>query len=344
MARVGCRIAVALLLGVALALPTSSQAAFPGTNGKIAYVRDDFVIDSQIRVVNANGSGVEKLTSTGENFNPRWSANGRRIVFASSRDGNFEIYTMDADGGNQTRVTNDPAVDYNPTWSPDGQRIAFQRRTTGFYDIYSVAVGGGGLANLTNGQGGSEPAWSPDGTKIAYISGNNVFSMNADGTGRTQLTSYPTPSRESFREPGNPDWSPDGSQITYDLLFGGSSHFYNSIHVMNADGSGDVEHFFGSAVVWGPAFSPDGAEIVFSCDAGLCFLPPPDVFLPVLLPGLDRFDSEPDWQPIVPAPQRGHYKNGAKFCKAEQTFWGDQFASRYGGGANAYGKCVSQSH
>ena len=207
------------------------------------------------------------------------------------RDGNPEIYVMDADGGNQTRVTNDPtAVDINPSWSPDGQRIAFQRRTTGLYDIYAVDIDGEGLVNLTNGQGGSEPAWSPDGTKIAYISGNNVFSMNADGTDRTMLTNYPTPSRESFREPGNPDWSPDGSQITYDLIFGGSSHFYNSIHIMNADGSGDVEHFFGSEVVTEPAFSPDGAEIVFTCDAGLCFLPPPGTFLPVPLPGVDRFD------------------------------------------------------
>jgi Tol biopolymer transport system component len=329
----------------ALALAAPAHAAFPGANGKIAYVRDDFVADSQIRVVNPDGSGVEQLTSVGENFSPRWSANGRRIVFTSLRDGNPEVYVMEADGGNQTRVTNDPAFDFNPSWSPDGQRIAFQRRTTQLYDIYAVDVDGGGLANLTNGQGGNEPAWSPDGTKIAFISGNNVFSMNADGTGRTKLTSYPTPSRESFREPQNPDWSPDGSRITYDLLFGGSSHFFNSIHVMNADGTADVEHFFGSAVVWGPVFSPDGAEIVFSCDEGLCFLPPPEDFLPVQMPGLDRFNFEPDWQPIVPAPGRGDYKNASHFCKAERDFLSDAaFREKYGGGANAQGKCVSQNN
>jgi Tol biopolymer transport system component len=319
-----------------------AHAAFPGANGKIAYVRDDFVTDSQIRVINPDGSGVVQLTSAGENLSPQWSANGRRIVFTSQRDGNPDIYVMDADGGNQTRVTNDPtAFDTNPSWSPDGQRIAFQRRITGLYDIYAADVNGGGFVNLTNGQGGSEPAWSPDGTKIAFISGNNVFSMNADGTDRTMLTNYPTPSRESFREPGNPDWSPDGSQITYDLIFGGSGHFFNSIHVMNADGSDDFEHFFGG-VDQEPAFSPDGFEIVFSCDAGVCFVPPPGVFSPVPLPGLDRFDFEPDWQPIVPGPQRGDYKNSSRFCRAERDFLGDAtFRQKYGGGANAYGKCVS---
>jgi hypothetical protein len=64
---------------------------------------------------------------------------------------------------------------------------------------------------------------------------------------------------------------------------------------------------------------------------------------PVTTDGEAYPDSSPDWQPI-PAPQRGDYKNAAQFCKAEQAFWGEQFASRYGGGANAFGKCVSQSH
>jgi hypothetical protein len=54
------------------------------------------------------------------------------------------------------------------------------------------------------------------------------------------------------------------------------------------------------------------------------------------------FDAYPDWQPI-PAPKRSDYKNAAQFCKAEQSFWGDQFAGRYGGGPSAYGKCVRQN-
>lgn len=337
-----------VLLASALAwllLATGAQAAFPGENGKVAYVRDVFTTDSQINVVNPDGSGIQQLTSEGENFSPRWSANGRKIVFTSRRDGNPEIYVMDADGGNQTRVTNDPAPDFNPSWSPDGQRIAFQRLglATNIYDVYAVNADGSGLTNLTNGAGGSEPAWSPDGTKIAVISGNNVFSINTDGTGRTKLTNYPVPSRDSYREPGNPDWSPDGAKITYDTIWGGSGHFYNSIHVMDMDGSDSVEHFFGSAYVSDPVFSPAGDEVLFGCDDGLCFLPPAGTFLPVAFPGLDRFDFEPDWQPLVPTPQRGDFKNASHFCKAERDFLGDSdFRTKYGG-ANAHGRCVSGS-
>jgi Tol biopolymer transport system component len=45
-----------------------------------------------------------------------WSPDGTKIVFLSDRDGNYEIYTMNADGSGQTRVTNNPAIDFSPDW------------------------------------------------------------------------------------------------------------------------------------------------------------------------------------------------------------------------------------
>lgn len=340
--RGGVAVALIILIGCGAA---PSYAAFPGTNGKIAFVHYDSTAGYQIRAVNPDGSGTTQLAPVGQNFNPRWSANGRRIAFTSDRDGNPEIYVMDADGANQRRVTNSPASDSNPSWSPDGQRIAFQRYANGIYDINVVDVDGSGLTNLTTGRGGTEPAWSPDGTKIAFISGNNVFSMNADGSNRTELTGYPTPSHDAFAEPGNPDWSPDGTLITYDLFFGGGlGYFFSSIYVMNADGSNRVEHFFGSEEVSEPAFSPDGAQVVFTCDEGICLLPPPSQYTPVSVPGVDFHDFEPDWQPIVPEPVRSDSKNASRFCKAERDFLGDDaFRQKYGGGANAHGRCVSSN-
>jgi len=59
-----------------------------------------------------------------------------KIVFTSSRDGNKEIYVMDADGSNQTRLTNDSAVDENPSWSADGNKIVFQSNRTGSPQIF----------------------------------------------------------------------------------------------------------------------------------------------------------------------------------------------------------------
>ena len=57
---------------------------------------------------------------------PSWSSDGGRIAFDSLRDGNGEIYVMNADGSGQTRLTDDPGFDGSPSWSPDGSRIAFQ--------------------------------------------------------------------------------------------------------------------------------------------------------------------------------------------------------------------------
>jgi hypothetical protein len=242
-----------------------AQAAFPGTNGTIA-----FSSAGKIGTIYADGGGLTWLTDTGTDIDPSWSADGEKIAFASSRDGNYEIYVMDASGANQTRLTNDAAADTQPSWSPDGRRIAFYRGSP-FYDIFVVNADGTGVTNLTNGAFGSEPAWSPDGQKIAFIFGDNVFTMNAGGTGRTPVTNYGPDSRSSFHDPGDPDWSPDGKRIAFDLFYGGSSYFFNSFHIINADGTGDTEFYFGdNGFPEGPAFSPDGNRIVFSCNGRLC--------------------------------------------------------------------------
>src|SRR3954447_26269071 len=134
----------------------------------------------QINVVNADGTGpVETLTNTpGINVDPVWSANGK-IVFTSDRDGsvfspdgdgNEEIYVMDADGANQTRLTTDPAYDYGPYWSPDGSRIAFQSLRDGQSEIYVMDADGSHQRRLTNDPGvDTGAAWSPDGARIAFV-------------------------------------------------------------------------------------------------------------------------------------------------------------------------------
>jgi Tol biopolymer transport system component len=119
---------------------------------------------------------------------------GTRIAFSSNRDGNYEIYLMNADGSRAERLTTDPADDFSPAWSPDATVVAFDRDTDGNnFEIYLVNADGSGLQRLTDGPAGDlSPAWSPDGTRLAFFSdrdGNfEIYLMNADGSDAQRLT------------------------------------------------------------------------------------------------------------------------------------------------------------
>jgi dipeptidyl aminopeptidase/acylaminoacyl peptidase len=134
-----------------------------------------------------------------------------RIAYVSGRDGNPEIYVMNADGDGRTRLTNNTAYDWIPAWSPDGTRIAFVSDRDGNYEIYVMNADGGGRTRLTNNTAEEWiPAWSPDGTRIAFVSdrdGNGeIYVMNADGSGVTRLTN-------NAADDEDPAWSPDGTRI-----------------------------------------------------------------------------------------------------------------------------------
>ena len=136
-----------------------------------------------------------------------------KIVFSSDRDGNSEIYVMNPDGTNQTRLTNNNTEEAQPSWSPDGTKIAFESNRDGNPEIYVMNTGGANQVRLTNNTASdSDPAWSPDGSKIAFRSyrdGNSeVYVMNADGTNPVNLTNHPDNSageaRWSLMEPRLP--------------------------------------------------------------------------------------------------------------------------------------------
>ncbi len=186
-----------------------------------------------------------------------------RIVFASNRDGDYEIYTMKANGTGIEKLTDNRADDQYPSWSPDGRRIAFHSYSGGANaGIYMMNSDGSNIVRLSGDNAVDQyPTWSPDGRRIAFTSnrdGNrNIYSMRSDGTDVRRLTI-------DSANNSSPSWSPDGNRIAYHSDRDGDREIY----VMNADGSGLVQMTDNDGVDWFPSWSPDGSRIAFSSNRG----------------------------------------------------------------------------
>jgi Tol biopolymer transport system component/N-acetylneuraminic acid mutarotase len=249
------------------------------------------------RVLVAGGQNGADL-ATAELFTPAQpdlEISGK-IAFSSSRDGNNEIYLMNADGSSPSNLTNHGADDQWGRWSPDGTKILFRsNRNAGSNgnDLYVVNTDGSGLTNLTTGATGDDDraSWSPDGTKIAFDYGSGtaqIYTMNADGSGRTQLTSTGLNSA--------PVWSPDGSKIAFASNRSGNGEIW----VMNADGSNPQNLSNNPAGEWVPSWSPDGSKIAFASQrdgASEIYVMNADGTGQTNLTNSAGWDDEPWWSP-----------------------------------------------
>jgi len=163
------------------------------------------------------------------------------------------IYSINNDGSGLTKLTSDMVDIFNPQWSPDGTKIIFE----GYPNIYLMNADGSDLINLTRKAEGRHPDWSPDGKQIVFNSLrsgiNEIYTINADGTGIKRLTNNPT-------DDTNPQWSPDGSRIVYETTkYLSTGLWYYEICVMNYDGTEKKEFTEGV----NPRWSPDGSHIAF---------------------------------------------------------------------------------
>jgi len=191
-----------------------------------------------------------------------------RIIFSSRRDGNLEIYIMNADGSGLTRLTNTGENELGPVGSPDGTFIAFSADYEGDENIYRIQSDGSSLTRLTTSPANDfNPEWSPDGGWLLFSNAGNIiegyegpppeiYIMDKNGGGQRRLTNNTT-------SDNCPSWSPDMSQITF------ISYRYDfighHIEIMDSDGTDlrtliELPEYIYACPVW----SPDGQQLVFS--------------------------------------------------------------------------------
>src|SRR5436190_3053523 len=214
-------------------------------DGRKAIFMADLGGGQEIWQVNADGTGLHALftppAGTGLDDGPAFTPDGKHIVFTRCCPEGFgySLWMINSDGTGLKDVTKEPEVngdgpaDVDPQVSPSGKRIAFQRC---FPDqpcvVATVSINGGNLRQLTDNTALDAllPNWSPDSKGIVFQAQGNVWTVNADGSGLTQLTFDSGKSRSV-----NPSYSPDGTKIIFVHL---PSTGGRDLFTMNPDGSG----------------------------------------------------------------------------------------------------------
>ena len=255
--------------GVAmLAVNEPAQAAFPGGNGRIAYVLPLPNGFHEIYTMKPNGTDRKKLTNNlAYDTSPTYSPSGTKIAFASVREGDVsKIYTMNAKDGTDQRDLSGSTNGKDPTYSPSGTKITFVGQGEDEDILVMNAKDGSAKESLTNTPpvNGYEvrerdPAYSPDGTKIVFYKETfrphdvDLYTMNANGTGVKQITDYPG-------KEYSPDWSPSGQRIVFYQVTRTKGARIVTIRPDGTDRQLVVQD--GSDPVW----SPDGRKIAFTRD------------------------------------------------------------------------------
>jgi dipeptidyl aminopeptidase/acylaminoacyl peptidase len=240
---------VVIVVTLLAAVMTSVADALPA-NGRVAVLSGPFQY-GLIYLVEPDGSAATALTSQPALPNVAWSPDGTKVAFTGSNDEFPDVYVINSDGSSLTRITQDEESGF-VGWSPDGTRLLLSQMRLADPD-------GGNVTYLGDGAG---YGWSPDGRILFGSQGPfglpaDVWLMNADGTGRVQLTSRPEP-----EIPGS--FSPDGSRLTF-YVYSGELSQGTDLWTMNPDGT-DQRQVTDTPGHEGAIWSPDGTRILLLSD------------------------------------------------------------------------------
>jgi Tol biopolymer transport system component len=288
-------------------IPASAHAASPGTNGRIA-----FEMRGVIYSIQPSGAGLQTLAAGPDDHAPRWSPNGKRIVFERAGD----LWLMRADGSHEQRFTSGPGDDISPGWSADGTKIVFVRSDDGSVagrSMFVKPVAGGMPTRLTTADDGCAdgPTWAADNRYVVYaddcqLGPRSVRKVNlktgviSDVVGTAGVAG---PGGQWHFDGSTPDVTPDGQNVVFTVCDPAYSRVGVGITDLSGGGfrqiaqGGDCGVFSADD----PAVSPNGRKIVYTAgdeDQGLvvALTNKSDqccnyIFTPVFFP------RNPDWQP-----------------------------------------------
>jgi TolB protein len=215
----------------------------------------------QICIMNADGPGFRRLTTEDNirHFYPSLAADGRSVLYSEYfAENNYEIYSLNIDTGEVSRLTTGYGVDNAPEVSPNGALITFMHSTPNrnLMQIMVMERNGNNEGNVPQ-VNGWDPTWSPDGEKILFASDRNgtvqLYTVRPDGSKLTKITNLPL-----IR--GRSDWSADGQYI---VTYSGDS-WQRELYIMNPDGSNVRQLTPSGGNSQGPSFSPDGKWVTFT--------------------------------------------------------------------------------
>ena len=272
-----------MLLAIFVLIPADqANAAFPGTNGKIAFSGQQGGIGNhEIYVTNVGGSETVQVTHmlSDFDFHPSWSPDGTKILFVKrwyegtdTTKVKSDIFTVKPDGTDLQQLTNDGSFKDEPVWSPDGTKIVFMGSIDAGDDtdseIHVMNSDGSGQTILTNSdQLDESPAWSPNGQDILFLSNRGdgirrLYRMNSDGSNVLPLANIPN--IDAFL-PGFKHFdSVSGSNIAFIQSFENSVFNPTDIYTMHSDGSSQIN--LTNDPVYNnedPEWSPDGSKILY---------------------------------------------------------------------------------